>query len=93
MKTRIIINGKEISNPVTRFLLILSAIIMAAVVMALIIFVLLPIIGVAVTLTVGFIAIFIVAAMASVAALVLVTIVSSWIFGSTEFRVERIYRK
>ena len=93
MNTRIIINGREVSNPFVRMLLILGAIVFAALVTAFVIFILLPIIGVAVTLSVGFIVIFIIAMMASVAALVLVTIISSWLFGSTEFRIERIHRK
>jgi len=93
MNTRIIINGKEISNPFVRGLLILGGIIVAALVTAAVIFILLPIIGIAVTLSIGFIAIFFVAIMASVAALVLVTIVFSWLFGSTEFRVVRVYRR
>ncbi len=93
MTTRIIINGKEVTNPFTKALLILGAIIFAALVAALVIFVLLPIIGVAVTLSVGFLAIFIVAIMVSVVALVLVTVISSWMFGSTEFRIERLHRK
>lgn len=93
MNTRIIISGKEVSNPVTRALLILSAIIVAAVVAALVIFVLFPLIGIAVTLSIGVIAIFIVAMIMSVVALVLLTIISSWLFGSAEFRVTRIHRK
>ncbi len=93
MNTRIIINGREVTNPFARILLILGAIVFAALVTAVVIFVLLPIIGVAVTLSVGFIVIFIIAMMASVAALVLVTIISSWLFGSTEFRIERTRRR
>jgi uncharacterized membrane protein YccC len=93
MTTRIIINGKEVSNPFVRALLILGGIIIAALVAAAVIFILLPIIGIAVTLSLGFIVIFVIAIMASVAALLLVTIVSSWLFGSTEFRVVRVRRR
>ena len=93
MNTRIIINGKEVSNPFIRILLILGAIIIAALVAAVVIFILLPVIGIAVTLSFGFIVIFIVAIMASVVSLVLITIISSWLFGSTEFRIVRIHRK
>lgn len=71
----------------------LGAIVVAALVTAVVIFVLLPLIGVAVTLSIGFILIFIVATLASVAALVLITIISSWLFGSAEFRVKRIRHK
>jgi hypothetical protein len=93
MKTRIIINSKEITNPFVRTVLIAGAIIVAALAAALVIFVLFPVIGIAVTLSVGLIAIFIVAIMMSVTALVLLTIISSWLFGSAEFRVERFHRK
>ena len=89
MKTRIIINGSEVTNPFTKSLMMLSGIIIAAVVAALVIFVLFPLIGIAVTLSVGVIAVFVVAIMMSVAVLSLVTILYSWLFGSTEFRVER----
>jgi len=93
MNTRIIINGKEVNNPFARFLLILGAIIIAALVTVGVIFILLPLIGVAVTLSIGFVLIFVVATMAGVAALVLVTIISSWLFGSTEFRIVRIHKR
>lgn len=93
MDTRIIINGKEVSNPIARYFLILGAIIFASLVAAVVIFILFPVIGIAVTLSFGLIVIFIIGTMASVVALVLVTIISSWLFGSTEFRVIRIHRK
>lgn len=92
MTTRIIINGKEVTNPFAKALLILGAIVVAALVTAVVIFVLLPIIGVAVTLSVGFVVIFIVATLVSVATLVLVTVISAWLFGAAEFRIERIHK-
>jgi len=92
MTTRIIINGKEITNPFTRFLLILSTILMTALVSAGVIFVLLPIIGIAVTLSVGFILIVFAAIMVSVVALLLSMIISAWLFGTSEFRIKRIRR-
>jgi len=93
MKTRIIINGSEITNPFTKALVMFAGISIAAVVAALVIFVLFPLIGIAVTLSVGVIAVFVVAIMMSVAVLSLVTILYSWLFGSAEFRVERYRRK
>ena len=93
MKTRIIINGNEITNPFTKALMMLTGIIIAAVAAALVIFVLFPLIGIAVTLSVGVIAVFVVAIVVSVAVLSLVTILYSWLFGSAEFRVERYRRK
>lgn len=93
MAARIIINGKEITNPFIRTFLIFSAILVTALVMAGVIFVLLPIIGIAVSLSVGFIVIFIVASLASVVALTLFTLVSAWLFGAFEFRIERFRRR
>ena len=93
MATRIIINGKEVINPVIKFLLIFGAIVITALVTAVVIFVLLPIIGIAVTLSVGFVLIFIAATVVSIAALALVTIISAWAFGATEFRIEKIHRR
>ena len=93
MATRIIINGKEVTNPFTRVLLILSAIFITALVTAGVIFILLPIIGIAVTLSVGFILIFFVAAIVSMVSLALMTLISSRYFGTTEFRIERIHRR
>ena len=93
MKTRIIINGKEVTNTLTRFLLIQGAIVIAALVADVVIFILFPLSGIAVTLSIVFLAIFIVAIMGSVAALILLTVISSWLFGSTEFRIERFNRK
>ena len=93
MNTQIIINGKQVTNPFTRLMVIVGAIIIAALAAAFVIFILLPLIGIAVTLSVGFIVILVLATMASVVALVLVTIISSWLFGSAEFRIERIHRR
>jgi len=93
MATRLIINGKEVTNPFVKALLIHGSIIVAALVTAVVIFVLLPIIGVAVTLSIGFILIFLVATMVSVATLALITIITTWLFGGAEFRIERIHRR
>jgi hypothetical protein len=93
MNTRIIINGKEVTSPSVKALLILGAIIVAALVLAIVIFVLFPIIGVAVSLSIGFIVIFIVAAIVSVATLALLTVIIAWLFGAAEFRIERVHKR
>ena len=93
MNTRIIINGKEVRSPSAKALLILGAIIVAALVLAIVIFVLFPIIGIAVSLSIGFIAIFIVAAIVSVATLALLTVIIAWLFGAAEFRIERFHKR
>lgn len=93
MSARIIINGKEVTNPFVKSSLIIGALIAAAIVIALVIFVLLPIIGIAVTLSIGFIVIFIIATVVGAATLVLLTIISAWLFGSAEFRIEKKHPK
>lgn len=93
MVTRIIINGNEVTHPLSRSLLIFGAILITALVTAGVIFILLPIIGIAVTLSISFILIFIVAAIASMISLALMTLISSKYFGTTEFRIERIHRR
>ena len=93
MKTRIIINGKEVTSPFAKVLLIIGAIIVTALVLSLVIFVLLPVIGVAVTLSAGFIVIFIVATIISVATMALVAVIAAWLFGAAELRIERIHKR
>ena len=51
MATQILINGKEVTSPFAKAFLVFGAIITVALVTAVVIFVLLPIIGVAVTLS------------------------------------------
>jgi len=92
MATRIIINDKEVTNPYIKGLLILGAILVVAVVAAVVIFVLLPIIGIAVTVSVGFIAVLLVAALVSAATLALVAVLVAWMFGAAEFRFERSHK-
>jgi len=89
MATRIIINGKEVTNPVIRVLLVSGAIVITGLVTAIVIFVLLPIIGIAVTLSAGFIVIFIIATMVSIVTLTVVSVLLAWLFGAAEFRIEK----
>jgi len=93
MTTRIIINEKEVTNPLVKGLFIFGAVIISALVTAIVIFVLLPIIGVAVTLSVSFILIFFVAIIISVSTLALVAVISAWIFGAAEFRIEKSHKR
>ena len=93
MATRIIINGKEVTNPYIKALLIVGAIVVAALVAAVVVFILLPIIGIAVTLSIGFIAVLIVAAIVSGATLLLLAVLAAWLFGVAEFRYERSHRR
>ena len=93
MATRIIINGKEVTNPYVKAVFILGAIVVTALVTALVIFVLLPIIGVAVTLSIGFIVIFIFASVLGVVTLGIVWALFAWLFGTAEFRFEKTHKR
>ena len=89
MTTQVIINGREVSNPATKFVLVISAILVATLIAATLLFVLLPLAGVAVTLSVGFMAVLLVAILAGIAILALSTVIFGWLFGPTEFRIEK----
>ena len=93
MKTHIIINGKEVTSPFIKALLILGAIVVAALVMTVVILILLPFVGVVITLSLGFVVVFIIARIVSVATLTFVTFITAWLFGAAEFRIERIHSK
>ena len=93
MATQILINGKEVTNPFAKAFLVIGVIITVAFVMAVVTFVLLPIIGVAVTLSAGVVAIFIVAIIVGVAMLAFVTAMLGLLFGALEFRIERSRRR
>jgi len=88
MALRIVVNGKEITNPAVKGFLIFGAITIAAIVTALVIFVLLPIIGFAVTLSVGFILICIAATIVGIMSLAFGAVVLGLIFGVMEFQLE-----
>ena len=93
MTTQVVINGKEVTNPFAKAALAFGAILISALVTAVIVFVLLPIIGVAVTLSGGFVAIFIVATIMGIATLMFGAALFGWLFGPTEFRVEKTRKR
>lgn len=89
MTIRIVVNGNEITNPFAKVFLILGAVLVSAVITALVIFVLFPIIGIAVTLSFGFIIICVVATSAGIAILAFATVILGLLFGVMEFRLEQ----
>ena len=93
MSAQILINGKEVTNPVLKIILSFGAIVLTALVTSIVIFILLPIIGIAVTLSAGLIIIFIVASVISVAVLGLAVVLLAWLFGIAEFRYENIHKR
>ena len=90
MTTRVIINEKEIHSPAVKFLLALVALSAACIIAGLLFYVLLPIIGIAVTLSAGVIVLLFVASVIGAGALLLGMLLFGWIFGKSEFKFIRI---
>ena len=93
MVSRILINGEEVTNPFLKTILIFGAIVVAALVAAAVIFILLPVIGVAITLSVGFVFIFIIASVISIVVLAMAVVLLAWLFGIGEFRFENTHKR
>ena len=93
MTIRIVVNGNEITNPFAKVFLVFGAVIVTAIITALVIFVLFPIIGIAVTLSVGFIVICIVATIVGIAMSAFATVMLGLLFGVMEFRLEHTRKK
>ena len=89
MSTQVIINGKEITNPAAKASLVLGAILIAALITALIVFVLLPLVGVAVTLSVGLVAILFIASLIGIVSLLFGATLFGWLFGPMQFRFKK----
>lgn len=66
MAIRIRINEREITNPWVRLLIVLATLLVAGVFASLVIFVVLPLIGIAVTFTVGLVGVLILALLIAV---------------------------
>ena len=81
------------NNPFAKVFLVFGAVIVTAIITALVIFVLFPIIGIAVTLSVGFIVICIVATIVGIAILAFATVMLGLLFGVMEFRLEHTRKK
>lgn len=89
MTTQVVINGKEVTNPIAKATFVFGAILIAALITAVVVFVLLPIIGIAVTLSAGLVAISIVAIIAGIATLITGVALFAWFFGPAELRVKK----
>ena len=93
MTTRVIINGREIKNPIIKAVLAFGFILIASLISLVVIFVLLPVAGIVITLSVGFVVVFIAAIIAGFVALILTTVVFGRFFGSTDFKIEKINKR
>jgi len=93
MTTRVIINEREITNPVAKAALAFGFILIASLISLFFIFVLLPVAGIVITLSIGFVVVFVIATIAGFAALILTTAIFGRFFGSTDFRIEKLRRQ
>lgn len=89
MTTHIIINGREITNPLARGLFAAVAIIVAALVSGFVVFVLLPLIGIAVSLSIGFVLTFIVVMLFVSAVMAVGIYLYSLIVGPVSVRIDK----
>ena len=90
MSTQVIINGKEITNPVAKISLAFGASVLAALIIALIMFALLPLIGIGISLSVGFVAVVIIATSIGMTTFLFGAALFGWLFGPTKFQFKKI---
>ena len=89
MRTHIIINSKEVTNPLIKILLLIVAVSFSFIITLFFLFVVLPLLGLAVTLSIGLLAAIFFAVFISIPALMfLLALFGRW-FGETEFRIRR----
>ena len=93
MTMHIVLNGREVSSPTAKFGISFAVILVASLVTAAVVFVLLPLIGIAVTLSVGLVAIMVVAAMTGLIALVLGSLLYAALVGPVELFIERMRQR
>lgn len=93
MTMHIVLNGKEVTSPAAKFGLSFAAVLGAALVTALVVFVLLPLIGIAVTLSASLVAIILVATFAGIVSLLLGSLLLASLVGPVEFLVEKMRRR
>lgn len=86
MPMHIIINGREIRSTPLKALLAMTALAGASLIAGLVFYVLLPIIGIAVTLTAGLIVLLLVASIVGAGAILLVSLLFGWAFGKSDIR-------
>ena len=89
MTTHIIINGKEVTNPLKKFLIMLAAVVFSAVVVLALVFLVLPLAGFVITLSIGLVVSVLVAVFISIPALIIFTAVFASLFGDAEFRIKK----
>ena len=92
MALRIVINEREITNPLVKFSLILGAMLVTGLVIAAVVFILLPLVGITVLASVTFVLVIVAGTLIGVFVLGLGTILYTIIKGSFNVSVERRHR-
>lgn len=93
MTFRIVINEREVTNPLVKFSLLLGAMLVAGLVIAAVVFILLPLVGITVVASVTFVLVVVAGTMIAAFVFALFTILYSIIKGSFNLSVERRRRK
>ena len=89
MHTHVVINGKEITDPLVKVLLLIVAVTFSFVITMLFLFVFLPLLGLAVTLSLGLIGAVFFAVFISIPALIFLVALFGRLLGEVEFRIRR----
>jgi uncharacterized membrane protein len=89
MTTHIIINGKEITNPFVKFLLMLGAVIFSSAVVLTLLLLVLPLAGFVISVSLGLVVSVLIAVFISIPALIIFTAIFGKLFGDTEFRIKK----
>ena len=92
MTVRIVINEREITNPLVKFSLMLGAMLVAGLVIAAVVFILLPLAGITVVASVTFVLVIVAGTLIAAFVLGLGTILYAIIKGSLNLSVERHHR-
>ena len=89
MVMRIVINDKEITNPVAKFFLIFSAMVVVGLITAGVVFIILPLLGITVVVTVSFVLAIVIASIVGAFILFIITFIYTLIKGSLHVHVDK----
>jgi len=90
--THVLIDGREVNQRTIKATLAFAAVIFSALLTAVVVFVLLPLIGMAITLSAGLVAIMLIATVSGLSIPIFGTAIVAWCFGSAVVRVEKAYQ-
>jgi len=87
-----LIDGREVNQHAVKATLAFAAALFSALLAAVIVFVLLPLIGMAITLSAGVAAILLIAAVSGISTLIFGATIVAWCFGPAVIRIEKRYQ-